>query len=84
MWSSVDFHLKGIRPFYVGLYISHILSTLFMTKTVTTTPYYVVLSSGLYTVDAADLEDAAWQAFELSNELDSQLHDVVPCDLYSK
>ena len=55
-----------------------------MTKTVTTTPYYVVLSNGLYTIDAVDLEDAAWQAFELSNELDSQLHDVVPCDLYSK
>mgnify|MGYP001167536711 CR=1 FL=1 len=39
--------------------------------------YYVILSSGLYTIEAADDEDAAWLASDLSKDVDSPLLDVV-------
>ena len=40
--------------------------------------YRVYLSSGAYTVDAADAEDAAWQALTLSKDLTDFLIDVEP------
>jgi len=42
--------------------------------------YYVILSSGLYTIEAADDEDAAWRASDLSKDEDSPLLDVVSFD----
>ena len=42
--------------------------------------YYVILSSGLYTIEAADDEDAAWRASDLSKDKDSPLLDVVSFD----
>ena len=40
--------------------------------------YRVYLSSGAYTVDAADAEDAAWQGLTLSKDLTAYLIDVEP------
>ena len=40
--------------------------------------YRVYLSSGAYTVDAADAEDAAWQGLTLSKDLTDYLIDVEP------
>ena len=39
--------------------------------------FQVIFSSGMYTIHAADSEDAAWQANELSKELDEAILDVV-------
>ena len=40
--------------------------------------YRVYLSSGAYTVSAADAEDAAWQGLALSKDLTAFLIDVEP------
>ena len=40
--------------------------------------YRVYLSSGAYTIDAADAEDAAWQGLTLSKDLTDYLIDVEP------
>lgn len=40
--------------------------------------YYVILSSGLHQIEAADDEDAAWLASDLSKDEDSPLLDIVP------
>ena len=40
--------------------------------------YRVYLSSGAYTVDAADAEDAAWQGLTLPKDLTAFLIDVEP------
>ena len=40
--------------------------------------YRVYLSSGAYTIDAADAEDAAWQGLTLSKDLTDFLIDVEP------
>ena len=39
--------------------------------------FQVVFPSGFYTIEAADSEDAAWQAAELSKDLDEPLLDVI-------
>ena len=40
--------------------------------------YRVYLSSGAYTIDAADAEDAAWQGLTLSKDTNDFLIDVEP------
>ena len=40
--------------------------------------YRVYLSSGTYTICAADAEDAAWQGLTLSKDLTDYLIDVEP------
>jgi len=40
--------------------------------------YRVYLSSGAYTISAADAEDAAWQGLALSKDLTDYLIDVEP------
>ena len=40
--------------------------------------YRVYLSSGAYTIDAADAEDAAWQGLTLSKDTTDFLIDVEP------
>jgi hypothetical protein len=40
--------------------------------------YRVYLSSGAYTIDAADAEDAAWQGLTLSRDTNDFLIDVEP------
>ena len=44
--------------------------------------FTAIFPSGLYYIEAADSEDAAWQANELSKELDEALLDVVYPDSY--
>ena len=40
--------------------------------------YRVYLSSGAYTISAADAEDAAWQGLTLSKDTEDFLIDVEP------
>ena len=46
------------------------------------TEYEITMSSGetVYVL-AADLEEAAWLAFELSKDMDATLKDVIPTDV---
>jgi hypothetical protein len=44
--------------------------------------YYAIMSSGLYTIEAANAEDAAWQALELSEDTNDFLLDIVNTDEY--
>ena len=48
----------------------------------TMTEYEITMSSGetVYVL-AADLEEAAWLAFELSKDMDATLKDVIPTDV---
>ena len=40
--------------------------------------YRVYMSSGAYTLSAADVEDAAWSALSLSDDIDDFILDIEP------
>jgi hypothetical protein len=46
--------------------------------------FHVYLSSGAYTIDAADVEDAAWQALTLSKDTNDFLIDIEPINYGQK